>query len=870
MKTKIFFGIMALAMGLSLASCEDEVEYSILTTPVLTESSVVTGTSDVTATTATLNGSVSGLESMASSAYVVGFNYGLTQDNLSESVNASLDNGTFTATVSGLTNNSNLYYQAFVRLQGKVTYTGEVKSLVTTNAKVVTADAASIDYASAVLGGKITDAPADASCGIVISTSQDVEAVRTGLIVANKTLTSDLSIERSGLLPSTTYYYAAYLNLGTGIVYGDVKSFTTAAYDFDLDNDLVDLGLSVKWARFNVGAKSETDKGGLFGFGDLSGCNNSIDPVDYASADTYRSAADIVYAAYQGKATLPTAADYEELFALCTSEWAEVDGVAGYKLTGPNGNSIFLPAAGSRTINDVTGEGTEGYYMTGTINPSNNQFAVSYQFSNGFNTKTTTAVYQALSVRAISTAKNVPFVKELLHTKWYLDNGQSGAQKVFEGPYTQWGVTDSWATISNGQPNIEQQIHWEMGTGNGWIGYTYGKDYGYMEFLEDGTLNVHRIAEDGTVTDEPGTYTIDEVNKTITVDVDMIHGNTWLPNKKGTLKILTLTEYGMQLLLDACDGTYGYSLNYYSERKVEADAMIKVLFNCVDSSWAGQWDYAADNIAPSDLNGRHSFVYKASCPNAMVVTLDFAELLPRYPNAVVVINELICDGESIPFDGNKFFYGDIENNGKYRIELFNIFGKGSADGNVVESPFSNAQNIGNEPAFSFTEQIEVVYTIMTEPAFTPNLITINPSWGGPWDFNQGASFKVYVDDNKKLAIDNPSFDITYTSADHAAGSIMTFIETKDLFTAFPGVTATLDALVLDGKETAFDATKIVNTSADGAGVHHRLELWNCYGETSANGCAFGESVDGTIKELGFSSSMQVKFTFNSLFKAPQW
>ena len=233
MKTKIFFGIMALAMGLSLASCEDEVEYSIPTAPVLTESSVVTGTSDVTATTATLNGSVSGLENMASSAYVVGFNYGFSQDAMTESVNASLTSGAFSATINGLKTGSTLYYQAFVRLQGKVTYTGEVKTLVTTNAKVTTADAASIDFASAVLGGKITDAPADASCGIVISTSQDVEAVRAGLIVANKTLTSDLSIERSGLLPSTTYYYAAYLNLGTGIVYGDVKSFTTAAYDFD-------------------------------------------------------------------------------------------------------------------------------------------------------------------------------------------------------------------------------------------------------------------------------------------------------------------------------------------------------------------------------------------------------------------------------------------------------------------------------------------------------------------------------------------------------------------------------------------------------------------------------------------------------------
>ena len=144
MKTKIFFGIMALAMGLSLASCEDEVEYSIPTTPVLTESSVVTGTSDVTATTATLNGSVSGLENMASSAYVVGFNYGFSQDAMAESVNASMDGGAFTATINGLKTGSTIYYQAFVRLQGKVTYVGEVKTLVTTNAKVTTADAASI------------------------------------------------------------------------------------------------------------------------------------------------------------------------------------------------------------------------------------------------------------------------------------------------------------------------------------------------------------------------------------------------------------------------------------------------------------------------------------------------------------------------------------------------------------------------------------------------------------------------------------------------------------------------------------------------------------------------------------------------------
>ena len=72
-------------------------------------------------------------------------------------------------------------------------------------------------------------------------------------------LKDSYSFVHAGLVPETQYYYAAYLNLGSGIVYGEVKSFTTPAYDFDLDNDLVDLGLSVKWARFNVGARARLD-----------------------------------------------------------------------------------------------------------------------------------------------------------------------------------------------------------------------------------------------------------------------------------------------------------------------------------------------------------------------------------------------------------------------------------------------------------------------------------------------------------------------------------------------------------------------------------------------------------------------------------
>ena len=246
MKTKIYLGILSLVLGLSLASCSEDDDYTIHTTPILNESSVVTGSSDVTATTATLHATLSGLDGMDAGSYKTGFFYGFAQDNLPEDVQAAYDGSAFSAQLNGLNNNSTLYYQAYVCLQGKVYYKGEVKSLLTTDAKVATADAASVDFASAVLGGTLTDATADATCGVVISTSSDVEAVRAGLIVKSEELKDSYSFVHEGLVPETQYYYAAYLNLGSGIVYGEVKSFTTPAYDFDLDNDLVDLGLSVK------------------------------------------------------------------------------------------------------------------------------------------------------------------------------------------------------------------------------------------------------------------------------------------------------------------------------------------------------------------------------------------------------------------------------------------------------------------------------------------------------------------------------------------------------------------------------------------------------------------------------------------------
>ena len=63
---------------------------------------------------------------------------------------------------------------------------------------------------------------------------------------------------------------------------------------------------------------------------------------------------------------MPTKAEQDELRNNCTWEWTTLNGVNGRRVTGPNGNSIFLPAAGYRYGTSSDGVGSLGYYWGST------------------------------------------------------------------------------------------------------------------------------------------------------------------------------------------------------------------------------------------------------------------------------------------------------------------------------------------------------------------------------------------------------------------------------------------------------------------------------------------------------------------------
>ena len=878
---------MAFVMALFMASCSDGDDYSVNSNPLLTDSSVNTGSADVTANSATFHGTVKGLEGQAASSYATGFYYGSAENNLSEKV-AATGSSEFQATITGMPGTV-VYYQAYVTLQGRVTYKGSVQSAIMTDAKAITGEVRDLTANTAVLTGSLQLAPSEAVSGIVISGAEGTENVRAGVRIVAEGINDNYTVKAEGLLPNTTYHYTAYLDLGNGTVYGEDRTFTTPASDFNPDTDLVDLGLSTKWAKYNVGASKETDLGGLFGFGDMTGFQTSIELDNYASANIYKTDRDVANKVYGSWVTMPTIDEFEELFTECKKEWVEQDGVAGYKLTGPNGNSIFLPAAGSRTQTTISGEGVNGYYLSGSINASDSKFAMAYGFDQNSYRRTTTPVYQALAIRPVSVSKNVKFDKSLLVGKtWEIDLRPDGSHYKFDGPVYYYGTDDSWATVTNNQPVVGNSWCWAPSfADNAWVVGGDAKNcQGTMTFKEDGTVSVHQYiagadGADGTFQDTEGTYTVDEKNKTVKLSIQPLVPANFIgaisETKNVDLRILSLTDESMQMGVYRAEDGQLESVNYVTGDVKNGFTAKLTCYGGDDANTPDAWNSATVNVLGGDAGlKQYTVTFNTQYPRAcgMVYVLDIADYCKTYPNALVRIDAIKADGNEVKFDANKFFYGDLDGNGNYRVEMANIWGCGHNDGwnGLADTPFhKGGGETTNETALAFSHTFEVTFTVVSNTSdgtgvYTPNLITINPSWGGTWGYNDGATMEV-VKENGKYAIKNNQFDITYKSGDHADGSIMTFIEIADLYGFFPGTHATLDALLLDGNAVSYDQSKVIDSNES---PKYRLELWNCYGTTKNTGCAFGSPDGDVMKGLAFSQSIETKFTVRSLFAEPQW
>ena len=166
-------------------------------------------------------------------------------------------------------------------------------------------------------------------------------------------------------------------------------SESTVASDVINGHEYVDLGLSVKWATCNVGASSPEQPGDYYAWGETTTKSDySGGSYKYLNGNSYINIGndisgteyDVARAKWGSSWRLPTKKEMEELKDKCTWEWTTQNGENGYKVTGPNGNSIFLPAAGCRNGTELNYRDSFGDYWSGTLGENYSKYACKLSF----------------------------------------------------------------------------------------------------------------------------------------------------------------------------------------------------------------------------------------------------------------------------------------------------------------------------------------------------------------------------------------------------------------------------------------------------------------------------------------------------------
>ena len=198
------------------------------------------------------------------------------------------------------------------------------------------------------------------------------------------------------------------------------------------NHEYVDLGLSsgTLWATMNIGANSPEDYGDYFAWGET-------EPKDYYDWDTYKwcngsytsmtkyctlseygnngfidnkteldPEDDAAYVNWGSLWRMPSKAQIDELNLECTWRWTQRNGVNGLLVTGTNGNSMFLPAAGGRWYELLCDVDNWGFYWSRTLQSGDPYFAFDLYFDSGKVYWDMDGHYAGFTVRAVRVSQN--------------------------------------------------------------------------------------------------------------------------------------------------------------------------------------------------------------------------------------------------------------------------------------------------------------------------------------------------------------------------------------------------------------------------------------------------------------------------------
>lgn len=207
-----------------------------------------------------------------------------------------------------------------------------------------------------------------------------------------------------------------------------------------IDEEYIDLGLSVKWASRNLGAENPEDVGYYYSWGEIS-TKSSYTSTNYTDNDLIDIAKNNSHdAAYHlnNNLCMPSLEQIEELINKCV--WTKItkNNKLVWEIVGPNGNIIYLPVSGYKENTSIK-SASYGYYWTSIPHETNAGQSYLLQITNKLS-KAYLSRYYGMQIRPIKVKSHIEFVNLGLPsgTKW--GNMNLGADLITEyGNYYRWG-----------------------------------------------------------------------------------------------------------------------------------------------------------------------------------------------------------------------------------------------------------------------------------------------------------------------------------------------------------------------------------------------------------------------------------------------
>lgn len=201
------------------------------------------------------------------------------------------------------------------------------------------------------------------SAVMLTSTSSNVSYFKNLLFEFKEVGTLDGSLVYTNVDKST----AAMITTGLGHDGEEYVALLFSPYTPSTEDEqnapYVELGLSVKWAKNNVGAKNPEESGGFYAWSETSTkseywrenyayCNNYANQYIFNYTNPLKSIEgsqyDVAKKVMGDGWRMPTRDEMLELIYCCIWENTELNGVSVAKVTGPSGQSIYIPRVGCR------------------------------------------------------------------------------------------------------------------------------------------------------------------------------------------------------------------------------------------------------------------------------------------------------------------------------------------------------------------------------------------------------------------------------------------------------------------------------------------------------------------------------------------